>query len=413
MRTKRIVAWFGGVAAVIGAPAIAQAPPAAPVTYASQPATPPGARAPARPASTSTLPILESETSDTASMGPLTPHRFYVVTGYSSIAILDGDTAKMLGTLNAAYKANFAIAPDYSEYYVPESIWSMGNRGTRQDVISIYEPVHHKILAELPLPGRLIATGRIPHFDIDVSGRRGFVYNVEPAPSVIAVDLKKRKVLSKIEIPGCGLVFPFKDAGFASLCADGSLTSVAVDAAGKAVLTHSPVFFDAQQDPVFEESINDKKNARALFITYTGMVYPASLGPTSTVEPGWSLQRAANMGAATTQPQDKTWRPGGRHPFAYHRDTGLLYVLMHDGKHWTQKAPGSEVWVVDTKAHKLVTRYEVPGGGVSVDISQDAAPQLYVMSQDGTFWVIAPDSGRVLRSLTKVGRPLMTRVVGY
>lgn len=412
---------YAPVLAAFASAAAAQLPPAPPATFAppaEEPAkaAPPPASTPApapAPAVGVTPPILESETSDTATLPPASPRRLFVATRGGGITIVNGDTAKVLGTVNSAGAAGFAIAPDNREFYVSETIWTRDNRGTRVDLLSIYDGTTLNLLHEVALPGRLIASGRVPYFSINASGTRGFVYNMEPAPSAIVVDLKRRRVLSTVETPGCGLVFPFRDEGFAALCADGTLASVAVDERGRGRITHSPVFFDAEKDPVFEESIVDRKTGEALFITYTGAVHPATLGATTRFAPSWSLQQAAGLGAGTTQPQHQTWRPGGRRPFAYHSATGRLFALMHDGKHWTQKEAGRELWVLDTRSRKLIRRFELPTSGYVVAVSQDASPQVYVVSENGWFWVLDPDTGRIERNLRDLGRPGLVAVTGF
>jgi methylamine dehydrogenase heavy chain len=377
------------------ATALAQTPPVVPAA----PATPP--------------PILEAETSDIATLPPATPHRYFVSGRGGGVTIINGDTAKIEGTVNSSGAAGFAAAPDNSAFYISETIWTRQNRGKRQDLLSIYDGTTLNLVHEVELPGRLIASGRVPFFSISANGERGFVYNMEPAASVITVDLAKRKVLSVTETPGCGMIYPFRDEGFASLCADGALASTVLDAKGKASITHTAPFFDVEKDPVFEESLVDRKTGKALFITYSGMVYPADLGAQSKIGEGWSLQKAAGYAAATSAPQHKTWRPGGRRPFALHRDTNRLFVLMHEGKPWTQKAPGNEVWVLDTVEKTLIARYPVPTNGYVVSITQDKEPLLYVVSDSGALWVLNPETGKLIRNLDGLGRPALAAVVGF
>lgn len=403
----------GSAPAMAQSPAAAPLPPAPPAMFAP-PVQPPAPAVAATPApATGSAPILESETSDVASLPPATPHRLFVASRGGGVAIVNADTAKVEGTVNSSWASGFAVAPDNSRFYVSESIWTRQNRGTRQDMLSVYDGTSLKLLNEIPLPGRLIASGRVPFFSLSASGKRGFVYDFAPATSVIVVDTGAGKVLSTIETPGCGLVYPFRDDGFASLCADGSLASVAVDARGRGAITHSPVFFNAEQDPVFEESLVDRKTGKALFITYTGMVHPAQLGAVTTFGTPWSLQRAAGMGAATTQPQHKTWRPGGRRPFAIHAPSGKLFALMHEGKHWTQKASGSEIWSFDSDGRTLLRRFELPTSGYAIAVSQDANPQLYVISEEGWFWVLDPDTGKIVRHMDDMGRPGLVAVTGF
>lgn len=378
--------------ALSAAPAVAQEPAGAPA------ATPPP---------------LPSEKPDTALLPPATPHRYFLNGRGGGVTIINGDTAKIEGTVNGSGSFGFAVAPDQSRFYVSETIWTKQNRGKRQDLLSIYDGASLELLHEIELPGRLIASGRTPYFNISADGQRGYVYNFEPAPSVITVDLAKRKVLSETPTPGCGLVFPFRNDGFASLCADGSLLSVTLDARGRANATSAPVFFDSENDPVFEESIVDRSTGNAFFLTYTGLVHQVQLGAEPTFQPAWSLQRAAGLGPATTAPDHKTWRPGGRRPLAYHRPSGRLYVLMHEGRHWTQKQAGSQVWVLDAKTQEIVRRFDLPTNGYVVSVTQDATPLLYVTSEEGTLSVMDPETGKVLRTLDKLGRTALAAVVGF
>ncbi|MET0270955.1 MAG: amine dehydrogenase large subunit [Sphingomonas sp.] len=414
---RRIATSLATLALALSGHAFAQAlPPAGAGGFKPAAAAPPPAKPPAPAITDPAAPppaLLESETSDIATLPPASAHRVFLAARGGGVTIINGDTAKIEGTVNAIGAAGFAVAPDNRAFYVSESIWTKGNRGTRQDMVSVYDGTSLLLTNEIKLPGRLIASGRIPFFSLNASGTRGFVYNMEPAASAIVVDLPGGKVLSTVETPGCGLVYPFRDEGFAALCADGSLASVKLDAKGRGAITHSPVFFDAEKDPVFEESIVDRANGKALFITYTGMVHPATLGATSTVGEAWSLQRAAGLAAATTAPQQKTWRPGGRRPFAWHVASGRLFALMHEGKHWSQKAAGTEVWVIDTNTRTLLTRYELPTNGYTIQVSQDVDPQLYVVSEDGWFWRLDPVTGKIQKALDGLGRPGLMAMTGF
>src|SRR6185369_8882072 len=99
-------------------------------------------------------------------------------------------------------------------------------------------------------------------------------------------------------------------AAFAALCADGTLAT-AMKQSGKFVVRHTAKFFDAETDPVFEESLVDRQTGRAFFISYTGLVYPVQLGETPRIDAPWSLQEAAGLPRASTLPEYLAWRPGG------------------------------------------------------------------------------------------------------
>ncbi len=192
-------------------------------------------------------PPLAPEVSDVATLPPSTPHRFVTV-GRSGSVIFDGDTGKIQGSIPSGYIANIAIAPDNSRFYVSETYWTHGARGTRDDLLTIYDGKTLNLIKEIPLPGRALV-GKVQNFDLNAAGTRAYVYLLSPAGAVTWVDLKKQKVGGTVEVPGCALVFPWGDTGFSSLCGDGSLASVVVPESGKPTVTHTKPFFDANVDP--------------------------------------------------------------------------------------------------------------------------------------------------------------------
>src|SRR5882757_266993 len=263
-------------------------------------------------------PAAAPEVSDVATLAPNPPHRFFTG-GYrlSSFVIFDGDSGKMEGNIPAGYVANLAIAPDNSQFYVSETYWTHGARGVRQDLVSIYDAKTLNLVKEITLPGRALV-GKKQNFDISASGSRAYVYIMLPVATVVWVDLKKQTVGGTFEIPGCGLVFPWGDQGFSSLCGDGSLATVTAFESGQPVITHTKPFFDANKDPIFDNSVVDRATGKAIFLSYTGLVYEAKLGLDTVVEKPWSIQKAAGFPVAGTGVQELAWRPGGSQLAAYH-----------------------------------------------------------------------------------------------
>jgi methylamine dehydrogenase heavy chain len=364
---------------------------------------------PAKPA------ILEAETSDVARLAPIGPHRLLLGGSLrgSGVQVINGDTARIEGQLHAAPASNFVIDPNNRYYYVAETMWTRLNRGTRQDLISVYDD-QLKLVSEITIPGRLISVPKSPTLDISSDGRLAYVYNMQPAASVAVVDLVARKTTNVVEIPGCGMVYPWGVSGFASLCADGTLAYVARQGS-KFTVRHTPRFFDGEDDPVFEESLVDRSTGRAFFISYTGMVYPAQLGDEVRLDAPWSLQEAAGMPRATTQSELLAWRPGGVRLATYHKASGRLFVLMHGGAHWTHKNAGTEIWVFDVSAHKRVARFALEKPATLLTVTQDAQPLLFAVGggpAGGGLSVIDPQTGRVLRGLAGVSGA-MAAVSGY
>jgi hypothetical protein len=198
--------------------------------------------------------VPQAEQMDVATLKPQYPHRLFSTMappfGGTGFEILDGDTLEIEGSIPAE-RGELALDPGGRNFYVCETIWTLGNRGTRQDMISVYDSVTLNLTNEIPLPGRLIVGTRTHNCEISASGKFAYTYNMQPASSVIVVDLAQRRVASTIEIPGCAAAFPWRDDGFASLCGDGSLATVELTGDGHSRrLSHSARFFNADSDPI-------------------------------------------------------------------------------------------------------------------------------------------------------------------
>lgn len=362
-----------------------------------------------------TPPVLQAETAGVTVFQGLAPHEI-VYSAMDAIAppgirIIDGDTAKPVGAVYSSEYANFAWAPDNRTLYVSETYWTLGNRGKREDVLSIYGGPTLQNEGEIALPGRLISDPKTHSFALSPDGSYAYDYSFQPAPSVTVIDLKQRKVLSSVETPGCGLVFPFGARGFAALCGDGSLAVADVGAKGQYAVHRSKRFFDIMNDPVLDESVADRKSGLALFITYDGWVHPVHLADQPRFDKPWSIEEAAGLSPATSQVGQITWRPGGQAPAAYQESSGRLFVLMHEGHPWSSEQGGSQVWVLDAGQHRLLQRFDVPEAATLVAVTQDAQPLLFALS-DSWLWVMSPDSGAVLRA-TQIEAPGVVRVRGH
>jgi methylamine dehydrogenase heavy chain len=331
---------------------------------------------------------LTPEVSDVAVLPPTNAHRVWLVELYSGqLQIVDGDSGDLLGSVYSATLSNFASGRVSNRIYVAESVWSKGNRGTRQDMVTVYDGTTLKLLTEIPLPGRVYMAPLTHNFAVSAGGTRGYVYNMQPAASVIVTDLVANRMLRSVDIPGCALAFPWGDNGFSSLCGNGSLATVSLDGAHPAI-KRSEVFFDAENDPVFDESPSNRSTGRTFFITYSGVVHPAVLSATPTLEEPWSLQQAAGLQPASVEGGTLAWRPGGRLPFAVHGPSGRLYVLMHAGEPWSHKKEGTELWVADTKERRVVRRMSLPTAVSAIAVSQDPQPLLYLIDVKETLTIL-------------------------
>ena len=367
---------------------------------------------------------VDPEISDVATLSPNPPHRIFLG-GFRDQAfnIFDADSGKMEGSIPAGYVSNLAIAPDNSQFYVSETYWHHGARGQRDDLLSVYDAKTLNLVKEIALPGRALAS-KVQNFDISADGSKAYVYIMHPAASVVWVDLKKQTVGGTVEIPGCALIFPWGNSGFSSLCGDGSLATVTIPEQGPAKVTHTKPFFDANKDPIYETSFVDRATGKAVFLSYSGLVYQATVGAEPVIEKPWSIQAAAGYAAAGTGVQELAWRPGGWQEAAYHKASGKLFVLMHIGNYWTHKWGGTEVWVLDTNTKKLVSRFPlqpVPSSGLGNDrvpyyanmgVSQDEHPLLYLLNGEGNDVVMDAASGEIKRKIEFAGGD-MVWVPGY
>ncbi|GBQ60744.1 amine dehydrogenase large subunit [Komagataeibacter swingsii] len=343
-------------------------------------------------------PALQAEQSDVAQLPAMGAHWVFPYTRTTAITIYDGDNGHVLGTIPATPLANNVITPDRRTIYVTETSWSLVDHGDRHDMLQQFDARTLERVRELALPPRALVGRKQQNFDVDANGKLGFIFDLSPASAVTVVDLSAFRVVRTVDIPGCALVFPWQSGGFSSLCGDGSLTNVAVGTDGKASVTHSKPFFSADGDPVYEQSLAERAKGDAYFITYSGKVMKAHLGPQPVIEPAWSIQQAAGQPAAGTGVQELAWRPGGTQPFAMSYYNHHLFALMHTGTYWTHKTAGTEVWELDTQAHRLVRRIDLPAPAKVVAVSQDEKPLLYANGENGNLMVIDLQSGKTLRN---------------
>lgn len=354
-------------------------------------------------------PVPESEQADVRKIDPPRLSWVYVRGGFGTggTQIFDTATGKMVGSVETSRMSDMAIDPAGKAYYVSETIWTKGDRGTRQDMISIYDSTELKLQTEVPMPGRIIIGGRQNNFIVSDDGKTAFVYDFSPTSSVNVVDLARRKFAKNIELPGCASLMPNPGVGFSALCSDGSLATVAT-AGAKPVITRSAPFFEATDDPIFDNFEYDPGRKQAVMVSYTGKVYVAKMGATPTVSTPFSLQAAAGLRPGDTKPLDINWYPGGTQVMALHRPTGHLYVLMHMGEFWSHKEGGTEVWVVDVAAGKVVKRHPLPEMAENLQVTQEAEPRVALTTDSGKLFVFNAKTWEQKHEIKDAGSGMIT-----
>ena len=331
------------------------------------------------------------------------PKSWVLIHDFHFNAIVDGrvavvDTASenqpLKGQVRAAQFANMLVSRDKGEIYTAETFYSRLTRGERTDAITIWDMATLTPKGEIVLPGgkRQQSVTYPQLFQFTNGGKWALVANFTPAQSVSVVDLDGRKVLNEIDLPGCSQIYPTGSAGFTSLCADGSLFSVALDDKGQVASSRTVAKVqDIGRQPLFSTPAFVGKTA--WFVSFHGMIQGFDLsGAAAKPLPG-SFSVGTADGAAPE------WRPGGWQ--VINADAkGQLYVLMSpNGKEGSHKAGGTEVWVVDPVKKTRIARVALRSQAIAIAVTREDVPHLVVVRADGVIDVHDAASGTFVRSL--------------
>lgn len=361
-------------------------------------------------------PLAEESLPSVAKLPATWPQSWVTIHDFHFNAIIDGriavvDTADSVqplkGLVRASQFANALIAKDKGELYTAETFYPRLTRGERTDAITIWDTATLQPKGEIVLPGgKRQQSVTYPHlFQFTNGGKWALVANFTPAQSVTVVDLAARKVLGEIDLPGCSQIYPTGERGFTSLCADGSLFSVALDANGAAASSKSvPKVQDIDNQPLF--STPAMVGTTAWFVSFHGMIQGFDLSGT-VAKP---LPGAFSVGTADGGTPE--WRPGGWQ--VINADAaGKLYVLMSPyGKEGTHKDGGTEVWVVDPAKKARTLRIPLKGQTLAIAVTKETTPHLVAAQASGEIDVYDAASGAFVRSLgaTVAANPILIQV---
>jgi methylamine dehydrogenase heavy chain len=322
--------------------------------------------------------------------------------GRAALVDVGAENSHLRGQIPVAQFGNILPSTTRGEIYVSETFYSRLTRGERTDVITIWDTKTLAPKGEIVLPGGkrgLFVTLR-NSLQLTNDEKWALVFNFTPGSSVTVVDLAGRKILSDIDLPGCSLVYPTGPRGFTSLCADGTMTSMTLDAAGKAGPTvTSPVFNDIDDDPLFMTPAMVGRTG--WFVSFKGNLRAID----------FSGAAAKDLGSFALPKQDggaPEWRPGGWQVVSSDR-AGLLYVLMNPkGAEGSHKDGGTEAWVIDPKAKSVVRRIALKNHSVSIEATQQDKPLLVASRPDGSLDVYDAASGAFVRTIASVAHDPMT-----
>lgn len=306
------------------------------------------------------------------------------------------DSREVKGELQARDSATLLVPDKRPEFYVADTVWSRGVRGTRTDFITIYDTQTLNAIGEIVLPGtkRALITAMEGLFTFTDDQKMALVFNFTPASSVAVVDLIKRQVLSEIDIPGCSLVYPSGNRGFSTLCSSGTLLTVRLDPAGAvAGRSETKAFNPLDTDPLFTAST--LVGGVRYFPSLHGRVQPIDMrGDEVKVLPDWQLVTAADTA--------NQWRPSGWQIVASDEQK-LLYVLMQPDAHeGTHKDPATEVWVFNVATKTRVKRIRLVRPGSSISLTH-GADQLLLVQSGERLDVYEAAGGALVRSLDLPG----------
>ena len=125
------------------------------------------------------------------------------------LALVDLDSGRFLGLVNGGYGP---MSPQFGvkrgELYLASTYFSRRVRGTRTDVLEIYDIATLSPVAEVILPSKRATDAvALAHTAISDDDRFVAVFNWTPATSLSIVDVEQRKLTAEVAIPGCSLVY--------------------------------------------------------------------------------------------------------------------------------------------------------------------------------------------------------------
>lgn len=311
--------------------------------------------------------------------------------------LFDGDTGRVIGMLSTGYSfISLTLPSDYRKLYSAETYYTRHTRGTRTDVVTVYDPVTFAPTNEITLPTKRAST--IPRFaDSAITDDDRFmaVFNLTPATSLSIVDTQAEKFVGEIEIPGCAMAYAAGPRTLFSLCADGSVVASHLSDTGTLASRQRLTRFFSLEDPIIESGVRAGDIWR--FISFGGWLYTLHAN-------GTELRAGEKWNLFDPKERKAGWQSGGMLPIALHEATAHLYMLAYRAPERNHKLAGSEVWVYDLAARKRIQRIRTPTPVRAVQVTQDDRPLLFAISDTSSeFYVFDCADGKLLRTVREIG----------
>lgn len=306
--------------------------------------------------------------------------------------IYDASTGDMQGLVSMAGQTP-TIQPHEGrrEFYTPGTFHSRGVFGEREAVLVIHDFENLSPIAEIELPDKLTILDYQRYIGLMSDGNHIAISNLTPAQSVTIVDVVNREVVGEISTPGCSLILPVENNDFLTICGDGTLMLVQLDADGnEAARQRSPRFFDVQDDAVSDQPAPTADGW--LLVTDAGNAYEVSVsGSTISIDNPWAM--------VSDEDREENWWPGGRQKLSVHRDLGLAYQAMHQGEQYTHHDPGTEIWVFGLGGKRRIGRIEFEVPVESLMVTQEDEPLLMITDEEGGLHVYDALTFRFLHTI--------------
>ena len=310
----------------------------------------------------------------------------------SKVLLMDVESRQMLGMLStSAWRNAVEFSPNRDLVYSPETYYSRGTRGEREDVVTIYELETLSPLGEIKIPPkRGSGAAHRAYSGISFDGRFVYVFNVTPAMSVSIIDVVDQTFVEEISIDGCAMVYPTGNFSFLSLCGNGRIRHTKLNHSGNLLeSSFSDQIFDPIGDPLTEKAA--RVGGTWYFVSFHGKVVEVDAS-----DEGVSDLREWN--ALSKKEVKKGWRPGGGQLLAAH-DSGTLYLSLNRKGGDSHKLPGERIRAYSIGDQRKIFDIKPAEPVVNLAVSSGENPILVASTQGPVIFIHSAMDGRYLKQL--------------